>query len=71
VLLSKEQRHTGGCTHAIKGRLLMSASGRKQTLLTSAQMKKPLSFDKGFIFLARPAGFEPTTPWFVGATVTH
>ena len=24
-----------------------------------------LSLDKALIVLARPAGFEPTTPWFV------
>jgi hypothetical protein len=30
-------------------------------------MKKgPVFFDRPFVFLARPAGFEPTTPWFVG-----
>ena len=28
-------------------------------------MKNALSLDKALIVLARPAGFEPTTPWFV------
>ena len=27
--------------------------------------EKGLSLDRPFVFLARPAGFEPTTPWFV------
>jgi hypothetical protein len=29
-------------------------------------MKKGLRLRNPFINLARPAGFEPTTPWFVG-----
>ena len=29
------------------------------------QMKKGLRSCNPFIYLARPAGFEPTTPWFV------
>ena len=29
-------------------------------------MKKGLQHRNPFICLARPAGFEPTTPWFVG-----
>jgi hypothetical protein len=28
-------------------------------------MKKGLRFRNPFFCLARPAGFEPTTPWFV------
>ncbi len=28
-------------------------------------MRKALDFSKALIVLARPAGFEPTTPWFV------
>jgi hypothetical protein len=29
-------------------------------------MKKGLQHRNPFFCLARPAGFEPTTPWFVG-----
>jgi hypothetical protein len=29
-------------------------------------MKKGLQHRNPFNYLARPAGFEPTTPWFVG-----
>ena len=35
-------------------------------------MKKGLSFDRPFsLHLARPAGFEPTTPWFVARYSIH
>src|SRR4029079_174954 len=29
------------------------------------QMKRACDYRKPLMFLARPAGFEPTTPWFV------
>ena len=36
-----------------------------------ARKEKGLSFDKPLIILARPAGFEPTTPWFVAKYSIH
>jgi hypothetical protein len=31
----------------------------------------PMSSDRTMFCMARPAGFEPTTPWFVGPDLTH
>jgi hypothetical protein len=33
--------------------------------------EKSLVFRQGFEILARPAGFEPTTPWFVARYSIH
>src|SRR5258706_1026951 len=49
----------------------ITTSTRHLTLLPvrrfrrAEQKEKGQSLDWPFVFLARPAGFEPTTPWFV------
>ena len=47
------------------GRSLRSTHRDSATIRKAPSNEKALSLDRASICLARPAGFEPTTPWFV------
>ena len=50
--LGQQRVHSSGWPAACKG-------------IAAFKMKRACDYRKPLMFLARPAGFEPTTPWFV------